>query len=181
MSESHTSVEIQHLAAVVHHVIAKTDPGKLGYVKLNRILWYADLEYCRWHGASMTGLRHYTRKLQGPMSQEITQAVGRLVKEGKVAERIDTATGYNRRQLISLAAPELATLTAEQISILDQTIALVAPLTANQLSKITRGDPLWKEIENNQAMSVATGSVISRPPTLSTAGAPLYRRGTGAD
>jgi len=165
MSGNNGSLEIPRVAAAVHYVIANTAPGKLGYVKLNRILWYSDLEHYRWHGVSITGLRQYSRTLQGPMSNDISRAVGRLAQAGKVAERTVKVTDYARREMICLAEPDVSVFTAEQIGILKQMIDFIAPLTANQLREITHSDLLWKELENNQAMSIATGSIVTQLPT----------------
>jgi hypothetical protein len=164
MPENNLSRETGSLAAAVHYIIAKAEPGKLGYVKLNRILWYADLDHNRRDGASITGLRYYTRTPQGPMAGEISRAVGRLVKVGKVAERTVQVADYSRREMISLAEPDLATFTTEQIAILDRMIDIIAPLSATQLSQIAQQDRLWKELKDHDAMLVATGSVITRLP-----------------
>jgi len=165
MPDHNASLETQRVTALVHYVIAKTDPGKLGYVKLNLILWYSDLEHNRWHGASITGLRHYTRTLQGPTAKEILPAVRRLVKDGKVEERTVKVKDYARREMLSLDEPDVSMLTAEQIDILDQIIKFIAPLTASQLTRLTHDDPLWQELENNKPMPVATGSVMTRLPS----------------
>ena len=156
-------IDIERVAAVAHYVIAKADPGKLGYVKLNKILWYSDLEHYRWRGMSMTGLREYLRTAQGPMSQDISRAVARLVKAKKVAERTVTFAKLTRREMISLAAPDFGALDNEQIGILNQTIQIIAPLSATQLGQITHDDRLWQQVENGEPMPVATGSIVTRP------------------
>ena len=153
----------QRVAAAVHYVIAKVDPGKLGHVKLNKILWCADLEHYRWHGVTITGLQHYARTLHGPMSQDIVRAVGRLAREGKAEERTVTVTDYTRRQMVSLQHPDISMFTSVQIGILNQMIDVIVPLTASQLSRMNRDDPLWNELENNEAMAVATGSIVTPP------------------
>jgi hypothetical protein len=43
-------------------------------------------------------------------------------------------------------------------------INLVVPLTASQLGRTNREDPLWNRVENNEAMSVATASIMTPPP-----------------
>ena len=45
------TIDGQRVAAAVHYVIAKATPSKLGHVKLNKILWCADLEHYRWRVA----------------------------------------------------------------------------------------------------------------------------------
>jgi len=151
----------QRVAATVHYVIAKANSSKLGHVKLNKILWCADLEHYRWHGVTITGLQHYARTLHGPMSQDIVRAVGQLAREGKVEERTVTVTDYTRRQMVSLQHPDISAFTDAQIGILNQMIDVIVPLTASQLSRLNRDDPLWNELENNEAMAVATGSIVT--------------------
>jgi len=151
------------VAAAVHYVIAKANSSKLGHVKLNKILWCADLEHYRWHGVTITGLQHYARTLHGPMSQDIVRAVGRLAREGKVEERTVMVTDYSRRQMVSLEDPDISMFAGAQIGILDKMINVIVPLTAGQLSRMNRDDPLWNELENNAAMSVATGSIMMPP------------------
>jgi antitoxin SocA-like protein len=161
---AYNQTDMQRVAAVVHYVIAKADLGKLGHVKLNKVLWYADLEHYRWHGATITGLRQYSRTLHGPMSRHIIRAVGRLAREDKVQERTVTVTDYTRREMVSLEDPDISAFTDAQIAILDQMINLVVPLTASQLGRTNREDPLWNKVETNEAMSVATASIMTLPP-----------------
>ncbi len=158
---------MQRVVDMVHFVIAKTHAGKLGYIKLNRILWYSDLEHFRWHGVSMTGFKHYARTLQGPMSEDITRAVRQLVKAGKVEERTVKAANFARREMVSLDEPDVSALTEEQIGILKRMIAVIAPLRASRLTEITHSDSLWQEIANNEPMPIATASVVTRwPPPM---------------
>jgi len=165
MSDQEESFETGRLIALVHYVIAKIDPSKFGYVKLNRILWYADLEYYRWNGVSFSGLRHYARTPQGPMSKDITMAVSRLVRDGKVAERSVQGADYARREIVSLKPPDLSRFTLEEIAALAKVIEAVVPLTATQLRQMTLEDSQWKELGNDAVMSIATGSIVTRPLT----------------
>jgi len=158
-----TSDAIECVAAMAHFAIASTEAGKLGHVKLNRILWYSDLEYYRWHGVSLTGLQQYSRMPQGPISSDISRAVGRLVKAAKVAERTAQVDGFARREIVSLEDPDRSMIDNEQADILDQITKIIAPLTANQLGKLIQDDRLWQQVATGQPMSVATGSVMSLP------------------
>jgi uncharacterized phage-associated protein len=154
---------LESVAAMAHYVVAKAQPGKLGHVKLNKILWYSDLEYYRWHGVSLTGLRQYSRMPQGPISSDVARAVGRLVKAEKVAERTIQIDGFPRREIVSLEYPDRSMINDEQADILDRMTSIIAPLTANQLGRMTHDDRLWQQVETGEAMSVATGSVMSPP------------------
>jgi hypothetical protein len=159
------ALDIERVAAAAHYVIFRTDAGKLGYVKLNRILWYADLEHYRRHGASITGLQHYSRSPQGPLAPEISRAVGLLVRTAKVAERPVAVADYIRREMISLCDPDVLAFRNGEAAILDRMISVVTPLTASQLVQMTAADPLWREIKPSEAMVIATGSIITQAPS----------------
>ena len=158
-------VDLPRVAKAAHYVIARTDPDKLGFTKLNKILWYSDLEHYRRRGRSITGLRHYTRMPQGPMSKDISRAVQLLIKNGAVVERRVRVVDYIRRELLWLKNPDLSEFTAEQIDLLNQMIAQISPLTAETVSRITHEDPLWKELADNELMSIGAGSIMATPPT----------------
>jgi len=152
------------LASSVHYVIARTEPNKLGYVKLNKVLWYSDLEHYRRRGESLTGLKEYTRMPQGPMSKDISRAIRFLRKEGMVAERPVKVIDYTRRELVWLKEPDISGFDAEQIDILSRVIDFIAPMTADEVSRTTHQDALWKELKDNDAMPIGAGSIVARPP-----------------
>jgi hypothetical protein len=157
--------DIVRIAVAAHYIVARAEPGQLGHVKLNTILWYADLEHYRRSGRSLTGLTEYTRTPQGPYAADIPRAVGRLVKEGKVREQPVKITNYARRAMVSLR--EAVGLDAQQAAILDRVMDVVVPLNATQLFAFTRADPLWQEVAQGGRMIVSTGSIITKFPATS--------------
>ena len=77
---------------------------------------------------------------------------------------VPLAAGGPTDTLARVLADRLSKLWNQQVVILNQMTKIVVPLTAIQISRLTHDDPLWKELGNNDAMSVATGSVMSPPP-----------------
>lgn len=153
--------DLVRLANAAHYVIARTDPSKLGRVKLHKTLWYADLEHYRRHAASLTGLDYYTRMPQGPMSKDITRAVRLLKSEGKIAERPVKVIDYTRHELIWLTAPDISRFNAEQIDILNRMMEMVVPLTADEVSQLTHRDSLWKGLPDDTPMPIGAASVVA--------------------
>jgi hypothetical protein len=156
---------LERVAATAHYVIARTDPSMLGVTKLNKILWYSDLEHYRRRGKSITGLRHYTRMPQGPMSKDIGRAVQVLKNNRAIVERSTKVVDYTRRELLWLKQPDLSGFTAEQIDLMNQMIAWISPLSADEVSRITHGDPLWKELIDNENMAIGPASIVAGPPS----------------
>ena len=157
--------DLVRIAVAAHYVVARAEPSQLGHVKLNTILWYADLEHYRRSGRSLTGLTEYTRTPQGPYAADIPRAVGTLVRAGKVREQPITTAKYARRAMVSLREP--GSVDAQQAGILDHVMDIVVPLNATRLIAFTRADPLWQEVAPGGRMIVSTGSIITKFPEAS--------------
>ena len=154
--------DLVRVAVAAHYVVARAEPRQLGHVKLNTILWYADLEHYRRSGRSLTGLREYSRTPQGPYAADVPRAIGTLVRAGKVREQPITTANYARRAMVSLREP--GGIDAQQAGILDRVMDVVVPLNATQLFAFTRADPLWQEVAPGGRMIVSTGSIITKFP-----------------
>jgi hypothetical protein len=164
--------DLVRIAVAAHYVIARAEPGQLGHVKLNIILWYADLEHYRRAGRSFTGLTEYTRTPQGPYAADIPRAVGALVRAGKVCEQPIKISDYARRAMVSLREP--FGVGALQAGILDRVMDAVVPLSAAALLAFTRADPLWQEVAPGGRMIVSTGSIITKFPVAPGREAPGF-------
>ena len=160
------------IAVAAHYVIARAEPGQLGHVKLNTILWYTDLEHYRRAGRSLTGLTEYTRTPQGPYAADIPRAVGVLVRAGKVREQSIKISDYARRAMVSLREP--TGVDALQAGILDRVMDVIVPFNAAQLLAFTRADPLWQEVASGGRMIVSTGSIITKFPAAPGREAPRF-------
>src|SRR5688572_19350081 len=97
---------LERVAAAVHYVVARTNQNMLGVTKLNKILWYSDLEHYRRRGETITGLQHYTRMPQGPMSKDIGKAVQLLKRQQAIVERPTKVIDYTRREFVWLKQPD---------------------------------------------------------------------------
>jgi Protein of unknown function (DUF4065) len=156
----HLAFDYERVAAVVHYVIARAPPGRLGHVRLGTILWYSDIEHYRHAGVSITGLTQYQRTTHGPFAVAITKTVGALARLGKVSEHFVEVDGYTRRDMISLQEPNRSMLNATQIGILDRITDAITTLTASRLMQAIAADPLWQETQPGDALVIATGSIV---------------------
>ena len=153
------------LAAAAHLVIARLPPGDLGATKLNKILWFADCEFYRRHGRSLTGETEYVRKDNGPCPAGISSVIARLKESGAIAEQPQRIADYTRREFTALRQPDVQrSLTAEEVDVL-LTVALeVARMSAKKASDLSHTD-LWHATPNKGRMSVEAGSVRVLPPS----------------
>lgn len=71
--------------ALAHLIIQESDdPEKLGAVRLNKILWFADTAAYRISGNSITGAKYVCRK-NGPVPAQILVSIRELKNEGKIS------------------------------------------------------------------------------------------------
>jgi len=157
--------DLQKLAAAAHYIIARTEPSQLGVTKLNKILWYSDIEYYRRTGQSITGSRTYVRLPRGPVPHMIEDALKLLQKAGKVLERRAKVYDYERREFVWIIEPDISMFSVDQIDIINIYIDIIKSMTAEQISNITHEDAMWDELENGDPMPVSAGSIIPRQPT----------------
>lgn len=157
--------DVRRLAAVAHYIIARVDPSRLGATKLNKIIWYADLDYYRKTGQSLSGTHTYVRKDMGPVPNGIDSALDILKREGKITERSARVVSFDRREFIWTREPDITAFTAEQIDIITLCINRITPMSADKISKETHKDALWKELENGQPMPLGAGAVVFTRPS----------------
>lgn len=152
------------LFAAVHYVIARTEPSELGATKLNKVLWFADLQHYRRYGSSITGLEHYIRMPMGPVPDGIGAALNWLKKERKITERAAIVFTHTRREFVWLKAPDVSAFSATEIDVINDVIDALRKQPASAVSDDTH-DALWEEMDNNELMSIKAASVSSRPPS----------------
>ncbi|MGJ3264464.1 MAG: Panacea domain-containing protein [Salinarimonas sp.] len=132
-------------------------------MKLNKVLWYADLEHHRRHGRSLTGLRDYVRLPMGPVPPTIKAALARLVADGAIAERRTPVFDFEHREFVWLREPEIESFSADEIDILNRVIEAVCGHTAAAVSDATH-DALWQELANGAPMPIGAAAVRARAP-----------------
>jgi Protein of unknown function (DUF4065) len=148
------------LAALAHYVIWKCDPASLGRTKLNRILWFADVDHYRRTGQTITGATTYTKLQHGPVPKGIVGALEALKHEGKISESTANRYGYPQVMFLSLVRPNLVAFDADEIATVDNVAEVICHKhTATSISKLTH-DPLWEETDIGEDMPVGAGSVI---------------------
>lgn len=155
----------RRLAFAAHYVIRRTEPSELGATKLNKILWFADLEHYRQHGQTITGLSAYIRMPKGPVPDGIDRALKQLKDDGLVSERRSRVIDYDRREFVWLKEPNISMFTADEIDTLNVFIDIIRKQPAGFVSDVTHRDALWKVLENRDPMPVGAAAVIPRAPS----------------
>src|SRR5215472_16282674 len=101
------TMSTNRLAALAHYVIWRCNPADLGAVKLYKILWFADLEYYRRTGRSITGATSYTKLQHGQVPKGGRQAITTLEHEGKIATSTENYYGRPKTMFLARSRPDL--------------------------------------------------------------------------
>ena len=145
---------------VAHYVIARAHPDKLGAVKLNKVMWFADLEAYRRFGRTVTGQLSYEKRQYGPVPNNIVKSIRRLEQADLIATRDVPTFGGTRREHVWLKKPDLSGFTAVEIDILNEAIDWVCEEhTAKSISALSH-DALWEQAELGEQIPIGAATVV---------------------
>jgi hypothetical protein len=129
--------------ALAHHIIAKSDPSRLGTIRLNKILFYVDTAAFRATGKSLTG-ETYIKRQFGPVPKNILKVLGELEQEGAIVVRDHDRYGDRIRHFMSMKEPNLAAVSAEDLALVDDMRAYICDnFSASAISQVSH-DQVWE-------------------------------------
>ena len=115
----------------------------LGKTKLMKLLYYADYEWIRQKGVSITG-DSYVAMPFGPVPKRGEEALKRLEKTGAVKiERVKLGP-YSQDRCIGIKSPDLSIFMSEEIEHLHNIARRFESWTAKQMSDLTHEDYPWQ-------------------------------------
>jgi hypothetical protein len=148
------------LTDTAHYVIARSQPDKLGAIKLNKVLWYADLIAYRRTGKTITGSETYIKRQFGPVPDGILATLRRLEGEQKILVRTSETPIGQRREFLWLKKPDVKAFSAGEIDVINEVMDWICNgESAKSISEKTH-DALWEETEIGGPMSVKAGAVV---------------------
>ena len=130
---------------LVHYVCWKcsSDPASLGAVKLNKVLWFADVIAFAETGASLTNARYVKQKF-GPVPKAILPVLRELVEEENLKIDMVDYYGHLKRQYTALSGPNMSLFTDDEVTKIDEIVeAITQRHTAGSISEFTHDD-IWK-------------------------------------
>ena len=131
------------LKALVHYVIAKSEPSRLGAIRLNKILWYTDALSFRATGASISG-ETYIKRQNGPVSQHVLSLLGELEHENAIVIRTRELYAHNITEYISLTEPDTSALSPQDVATVETMREHICEnFTANEISEASH-DLAWQ-------------------------------------
>ncbi|KAA3448862.1 hypothetical protein C7I87_19520 [Mesorhizobium sp. SARCC-RB16n] len=128
--------------ALVHFIVheCRDHPHRLGAIRLNKTLWYTDVLSYKMHGLSVTG-ESYVKRKKGPVPAQILATLRELKDDGKILIQ-EPEFQYDVRKYISLANPNVETLSEDDRALARSILDAVCGYTANAVSEMTH-DVIW--------------------------------------
>ena len=137
----------------IHFIISRCQPNELGAVKLNKILWYADVYQFEKCGKTITS-DEYVKQQFGPVPKHVLVSIRELERTHKIATRELEYFGKRKREFWAIQEPDLTEFSAGEIAIIDQTIEWIKnEHTAQSISDHSR-DLVWESAEIGEVIPI---------------------------
>lgn len=147
----------EKLKEAVHFVVESCDDSsKLGAVRLNKILWFADRHSYRETGSTITGDTYVKRRF-GPVPKHIMAASAELSDEQKLVIReAPYTTRKTFREFISATPPESKHLSESDRGVLNAYRDLICNnFTASEISDLSH-DQVWEAAQEGEEIPFYT-------------------------
>jgi uncharacterized phage-associated protein len=131
--------------AAAHYVLslANENPERLGAIRLNKVLWYADSTHMKLYGEPLTGATYVKRRM-GPVPKRILATVDALQEDGAI-EVVEPRYQFDVRTYKLKRPMSSNVLSEEEMALLRSMYEMVSGLSANAVSEETHDD-LWESI-----------------------------------
>lgn len=112
----------QKLKDLIHYICFKCDdPKKLGAVKLNKIIWLADVLMYLDTGNSITGAE-YEKQKNGPVPRGGIVLRTHLEQDRKIAARTFRVGPYEQHSFVAIEPPDMSMFSPREIELVDSLI-----------------------------------------------------------
>jgi hypothetical protein len=140
--------------------LCKDDPGELGAVKLNKILWLSDFNGYYLTGEPITGARYVKRQF-GPVPRAIVSVLQELEDERKVFVRDALFHGFQKKEFIVVKEPEVDAFAPSELDLVKRITNIVRQEhTARSISEASH-DHIWHVAEDGEEIPYYT--IFSTP------------------
>lgn len=142
--------------SLVHYVCSICqDPKTLGAIKLNKILWYSEMNAFLYLGKAITGARFVKRQF-GPAPTAVLPVLEELQRDGVLIVLDVESFGRPKKEYISIKNPDLSSFSPDEISLVDRVTEIICKeYTASQISEKSHDD-IWEMAEIGEEIPFTT-------------------------
>ena len=151
----------QKFKAAVQFIIneCKDNPARLGAIRLNKTLWFADTVAYKMSGSSITGEK-YLKREKGPVPAHILATLEELRNEGKI-HVIEPQFKFDTRKYIPAEPASSSSLSDDERNLIKAVLDTVLGYTANDISEETH-DSIWDAAEDGEPIPLCATLVSAK-------------------
>lgn len=139
------------------------DDPRLGAVKLNKLLYYADFNAFRELGTSITGAT-YQHLEEGPAPRELLPVRRSMIDSEEAVMEPSTYFGMKQNRLVPLK-PVDALLSRDERRIVDEVISEFWHMDARQISKYSHSEYGWRLTDEGETIPYSSAFFSPDPLT----------------
>ena len=153
------------LAELILHIAIKSegDP-RFGAIKLNKLLFFADLDAHRRLGRSVTGTV-YQRLGEGPAPRRMKPVLDAMVSNDDLARRTDEYFGYPQHKFFATREPDLSAFSGDEIAIVGRVVDQYWEYNATQISHESHKYQGYKLVGDGEDVPLGPGLLGDRDLT----------------
>lgn len=153
---NYSSLNWHKFKELVHYICEKAeDPSCLGSIKLNKVLWYADIASYLTTGRSITG-ETYIKRQHGPVARHLPRALNQLDRDGKVIPGKADYFGFTKNEYIAILPADKNAFTGSEVALIDEAFEHVCHQhTARSISEETH-NVIWEMAEMGEEIPYAS-------------------------
>lgn len=137
-----------------------------GKIKLNKILFFSDMNAYTRLGTSITGFEYEKREF-GPVPRTIDGLIESMCADGSatVVSR-DMPNFTAQKRVTPLREPDLSDFTAQEIALVDEVIEWMRPMTAKEISELSHQAVGWEVARMGETIPYSTALIPLHPIPL---------------
>lgn len=124
----------------------------IGETALYKLLYFIDFDYYEKFEEQLIGAT-YIKNRFGPTPVEFIKIVEDMKKRGEIEQIASKYFQYEQKKYLPLRAPDLSSLSAQEIGHINEVIARLSDKSAKELSDYSREDIPWKVHKQGEKIS----------------------------
>jgi uncharacterized phage-associated protein len=141
--------DMKKLEEAVHYICARASDN-LGAVKLNKILYYADMTHYAQTGGAITGAT-YAKQARGPVPKQVVPAIEHLQRSGRLTVENVSYFDFVKREFTTHGDTDDSVFSKAEIERLDEVIRSIDKFSAREISDISH-TIVWKSAELGETL-----------------------------
>jgi uncharacterized phage-associated protein len=141
--------DMKKLEEAIHYICSLASDN-LGAVKLNKILYYADMMHSAQTGDAITGAT-YAKQRRGPVPRQVLPAIDHLVQAGRLSVQNISDFDFVRREFTTHGETEDSVFSRAEIEKLDYVVHSIDKFSGREISDISH-TIIWNAAELGETL-----------------------------